>query len=209
MLSQQEVADRAGTSLFTIQRIERGEGNVRPKTGRGVATALAVPIEELLPLAQSPLPDVFSDWERDPEPISEGERARMDEESRKALKRHGAGEKPRAYFVEGVVGAAADGWLQEVGNPDTPSDTAWGIVHAAKALENALSILLGAQEPRSLPGEALGEIARTMKLLEEVEACYGVRLEAELQRAEAPPDQLAELRRRKEQLNERKAGRTA
>jgi transcriptional regulator with XRE-family HTH domain len=56
MLSQQEVADRAGTSLFTIQRIERGEGNVRPKTGRGVAAALGVEVEELLPKAQSPLP---------------------------------------------------------------------------------------------------------------------------------------------------------
>lgn len=55
MLSQQEVADRAGTSLFTIQRIERGEGNVRPKTGRGVAGALGVPIEELLPKAQAQL----------------------------------------------------------------------------------------------------------------------------------------------------------
>ena len=55
MLSQQEVADRAGTSLFTIQRIERGEGNVRPKTGRGLAAALGVPIEELLPKAQAPL----------------------------------------------------------------------------------------------------------------------------------------------------------
>jgi transcriptional regulator with XRE-family HTH domain len=55
MLSQQEVADRAGTSLFTIQRIERGEGNVRPKTGRAVAAALGVPIEELLPKAQAPL----------------------------------------------------------------------------------------------------------------------------------------------------------
>lgn len=62
MLSQQEVADRAGTSLFTIQRIERGEGNVRPKTGRGVAAALGVPIEELLPKAQSPLP--LEDWPR-------------------------------------------------------------------------------------------------------------------------------------------------
>ena len=55
MLSQQEVADRAGTSLFTIQRIERGEGNVRPKTGRGVAAALGISIEELLPKAQAPL----------------------------------------------------------------------------------------------------------------------------------------------------------
>jgi transcriptional regulator with XRE-family HTH domain len=55
MLSQQEVADRAGTSLFTIQRIERGEGNVRPKTGRAVAAALGVPVEELIPKAQAPL----------------------------------------------------------------------------------------------------------------------------------------------------------
>jgi transcriptional regulator with XRE-family HTH domain len=55
MLSQQEVAERARTSLFTIQRIERGEGNVRPKTGRGVAAALGIPVEELLPKAQAPL----------------------------------------------------------------------------------------------------------------------------------------------------------
>jgi len=55
MLSQQELADGAGTSLFTVQRIERGEGSVRPKTGRGVATALGVSIEELLPKAQAPL----------------------------------------------------------------------------------------------------------------------------------------------------------
>jgi transcriptional regulator with XRE-family HTH domain len=56
MFSQQEVADRAGTSLFTIQRIERGEGNVRPKTGRALATALGVPVEDLLPKLQGPLP---------------------------------------------------------------------------------------------------------------------------------------------------------
>jgi transcriptional regulator with XRE-family HTH domain len=64
MLSQQEVADRAGTSLFTIQRIERGEGNVRPKTGRGVAAALGVQVEELLPKAQSPLPLDYETEER-------------------------------------------------------------------------------------------------------------------------------------------------
>lgn len=49
MLSQQELAKRAGVSLFTIQRIERGEGSVRPKTGRAVATALGVGVEDLLP----------------------------------------------------------------------------------------------------------------------------------------------------------------
>lgn len=49
MLSQQELAERAGVSLFTIQRIERGEGAVRPSTGRAVAQALDVRVEELLP----------------------------------------------------------------------------------------------------------------------------------------------------------------
>jgi transcriptional regulator with XRE-family HTH domain len=68
MLSQQEVADRAGTSLFTIQRIERGEGNVRPKTGREVASALGVPIEELLPKVQAPL------FRELPKPAAEEER---------------------------------------------------------------------------------------------------------------------------------------
>jgi transcriptional regulator with XRE-family HTH domain len=57
MLSQQELAHRAGVSLFTIQRIERGEGSVRPKTGRAIAAALGVGVEDLLPKAQAPLPD--------------------------------------------------------------------------------------------------------------------------------------------------------
>jgi transcriptional regulator with XRE-family HTH domain len=57
MLSQQELADRAGVSLFTVQRIERGEGSVRPKTGRAIARALGVGVEDLLGKAQAPLPD--------------------------------------------------------------------------------------------------------------------------------------------------------
>jgi transcriptional regulator with XRE-family HTH domain len=57
MLSQQELADRAGVSLFTVQRIERGEGSVRPKTGRAIAAALGVGVEDLLGKAQAPLPD--------------------------------------------------------------------------------------------------------------------------------------------------------
>jgi transcriptional regulator with XRE-family HTH domain len=56
MLSQQELADRAGVSLFTVQRIERGEGAVRQKTGRAVARALGVGVEDLLPKVQAPLP---------------------------------------------------------------------------------------------------------------------------------------------------------
>jgi transcriptional regulator with XRE-family HTH domain len=55
MLSQQELADRAGVSLFTVQRIERGEGSVRPKTGRAIAAALGVGVEDLGPKVQAPL----------------------------------------------------------------------------------------------------------------------------------------------------------
>ncbi len=65
MLSQQELADRAGVSLFTVQRIERGEGSVRPKTGRAIAGALGVGVEDLLGKAQAPLPD-FEDERRPP-----------------------------------------------------------------------------------------------------------------------------------------------
>jgi transcriptional regulator with XRE-family HTH domain len=48
MLSQQELAEKMGVSLFTVQRIERGEGGVRPSTGRKLAAALRVEPEELL-----------------------------------------------------------------------------------------------------------------------------------------------------------------
>ena len=63
MLTQQELADRADVSLFTVQRIERGEGTVRPKTGRAIAEALGVGVETLLGKAQAPLPD-FEDERR-------------------------------------------------------------------------------------------------------------------------------------------------
>lgn len=59
MMTQRELADAAGVSEFTIQRIERGEGAVRPKTGRAIAEALGVRVEDLLedltPKAQAPL----------------------------------------------------------------------------------------------------------------------------------------------------------
>ncbi len=63
MLTQRELADRAGVSLFTVQRIERGEGSVRPKTGRAIAGALGVSVEDLLGKAQAPLPN-FEDERR-------------------------------------------------------------------------------------------------------------------------------------------------
>src|SRR5215218_7944862 len=84
MFSQQEVADRAGTSLFTIQRIERGEGNVRPSTGRGVAAALGIPIEELLPKA--------------PYQVALDAVTRQAVQDRQAATRAFESERPQTYF---------------------------------------------------------------------------------------------------------------
>ncbi len=46
-MSQQDLADASGFSLFTVQRIERGDGAVRPGTGRAIAKALGVTPDEL------------------------------------------------------------------------------------------------------------------------------------------------------------------
>ncbi len=55
-MSQQDTADASGVSLFTVQRIERGEGAVRPGTARAIAKALGVTPEDLAdaPKAQPP-----------------------------------------------------------------------------------------------------------------------------------------------------------
>ena len=48
LMTQQELAAHMGVSLFTVQRIERGEGGVRPATARALARVLNVRPEELL-----------------------------------------------------------------------------------------------------------------------------------------------------------------
>ncbi len=55
-MSQQDLADASGFSLFTVQRIERGDGAVRPGTGRAIAKALGVTPDELTdaPKAEPP-----------------------------------------------------------------------------------------------------------------------------------------------------------
>lgn len=59
MLTQAELAEMAGVSEFTVQRIERGEGGVRAKTGREIARALNVDVEALLPKAE---PAPVDEW---------------------------------------------------------------------------------------------------------------------------------------------------
>jgi transcriptional regulator with XRE-family HTH domain len=54
MLSQQELADAAGLSLFTIQRVESGHG-AQPSTGRALATVLGIEPEKLFENPSVPL----------------------------------------------------------------------------------------------------------------------------------------------------------
>jgi transcriptional regulator with XRE-family HTH domain len=118
MLSQQEVADHAGTSLFTIQRIERGEGNVRPKTGRSLAAALGVPIEELLPKAQASLFRELAEQEPSEERRTDWSTAvehaqRLRQTAR--LRMHKALDAWRASKERGEATAARRGYLDGMG----------------------------------------------------------------------------------------------
>ena len=136
MLSQQELADRAGVSLFTIQRIERGEGSVRPKTGRAVASALGVSAEELLPKAQAPLPF------EGPAPAGPAER-RIPPEAAAAL-------GPIADHMEwrrrSLFGAflldAAEGWASSLADPDLGHELVLEFGAAARTLEASLRAYL-------------------------------------------------------------------
>ena len=101
MLSQQELADRAGVSLFTVQRIERGEGSVRPKTGRAIAAALGVGVEDLLGKAQAPLPDFEVEDERREnvyDLVMKAARRQANQDTQAAT-RAIESERPQTYFM--------------------------------------------------------------------------------------------------------------
>jgi transcriptional regulator with XRE-family HTH domain len=99
MLSQQELADRAGVSLFTVQRIERGEGSVRPKTGRAIAAALGVGVEDLLGKAQAPLPDFEVERREAAYEVALDAAKRQSIHTRQAANRAIESERPQAYFM--------------------------------------------------------------------------------------------------------------
>jgi transcriptional regulator with XRE-family HTH domain len=98
MLSQQELADRAGVSLFTVQRIERREGSVRPKTGRAIAAALGVGVEDLLGKAQAPLPN-FEVERRDAIDVVIAAARQQAEQDRQAATGAFESGRPQAYYV--------------------------------------------------------------------------------------------------------------
>ncbi|MDP9438686.1 MAG: helix-turn-helix domain-containing protein [Actinomycetota bacterium] len=101
MLTQQELADRAGVSLFTVQRIERGEGSVRPKTGRAIAGALSVGVEDLLGKVQAPLPDFKIEGERREavyDVVMAAARHQV-KQDRQAANRAHESERPQTYFM--------------------------------------------------------------------------------------------------------------
>ncbi|HEV8045747.1 MAG TPA: helix-turn-helix transcriptional regulator [Rubrobacter sp.] len=128
MLSQQELADRAGVSLFTVQRIERGDGSVRPKTGRAIAEALGVSVEDLSGKAQAP---------PDPQPSFHG---LLEEERRESVF------GPWLEFANRY----ADRWEQriEAGDLDLGS-----INEFIRVLEELVAVLheLNARELREFP----------------------------------------------------------
>jgi transcriptional regulator with XRE-family HTH domain len=139
MLSQQEVADRAGTSLFTIQRIERGEGNVRPKTGRGVAAALGIPIEELLPKAQAPL------FRGLPEQVP----AEEWRESRFAM----------------TIANAAERWGEAMADTSMDNDKRSGLINAALDMSDLISEQVNEEDWETLTNQERREILATMEQL--------------------------------------------
>jgi transcriptional regulator with XRE-family HTH domain len=172
MLSQQEVADRAGTSLFTIQRIERGEGNVRPKTGRGVAAALGIPIEELLPKAQAPL---F----REPPEQEPPEERRF------------------SRFSEAIIDAAAK-WGEAVSSPDMDDTKRLAIIGAALELSDVVNERAEDEGWEAIPPQEQLEIVSTMEKLTEA-AGQGIRYLEEAGEAKAQEE---EVKRRRQQIRE-------
>ncbi len=99
MLTQQELADRAGVSLFTVQRIERGDGSVRPKTGRAVAEALGVGVEDLLDKAQAPLPEFEDERREDLYDVVMAAARRQAVQDRQAANRALESGRPQTYFM--------------------------------------------------------------------------------------------------------------
>lgn len=200
MLSQQEVADRAGTSLFTIQRIERGEGNVRPKTGRGVADALGIPIEELLPKAQAPL------FRELPDPAVEGGRRASDkraaaqeviEELRRTVERQEAG-AALDKFREQMEKKLAGGELDKTAIEETGATAAafWPALLLALDAEMRELKAMHRGEPEAAAESALlyPAVERFVALSEKVNRKYRELAETAAQRQEAE--------RRKEEIRQ-------
>ncbi len=142
MLSQQEVADLAGTSLFTIQRIERGEGNVRPKTGRAVALALGVPVEELFPKAQPPL---WSD---------EGSEGPSNDDPGRGF----------SLFAK-AIRAAADEWEAAVADQDISDAEIAGQVEAIRGLYTGIAGVMSPQDGSEPTGWEILTTRETDELL--------------------------------------------
>jgi transcriptional regulator with XRE-family HTH domain len=185
MLSQQEVADRAGTSLFTIQRIERGEGNVRPKTGRRVAVALGVPIEELLPKVQAPL------FRELPSEEAVEERRLQQGEARPELWQAGLAVLYREFAKKGRTVAE----LMKAGQLEDFTE----LVEFGKAS----AVLAKLRGPRDILGHEPDELAEAIDQFEAADHDIQTILRQELLEplSEEQRQQLAEFRRRRGEIS--------
>ncbi len=212
-LTLRELSEMSGVAADTINQIELGHRKARPSTLRKLAKALEVDVRELFeePVAagKAEAPGLVDWLLAHPTPIEE-----LSDQDRREIERVLAGGKPRAYFVDSALAeaatTAADAWLGQVTDSDLDLDSAFALVQKASDLEDTLSVLIGdAESWRNLSGATKGEITRAMKVLEDVIAQYRARLDEELKRPETPPAQLAEFRRRREELNDLRAHRSA
>ena|SRR5215210_1627000 len=151
MLSQEELAERAGISRFTVQRVERGDGGVRPKTGRALAEALDVEVEELFdtPKASSP---PSSPVDRFVE--AAGSLERMSEEDPDKLREHITHVKENAYvFAKRYVSSLPSGLEKEKAQEQ--------LEEGHTKLTRALMLLVGSYAGRDL--EITGEPRRSIE----------------------------------------------
>ena len=134
----------------------------------------------------------------------EGSEVHPKEESRSSHEPtlfNGVDAERRTPVLAKALATQAGAWLRAVADATTDLDTALGIVTAAADLENLLSIILGDEESsKGLSWEDIGEIARAMKLLEDVAAQYGRRLARAIE--QAPPDEVEKYRQRKAKFAE-------
>jgi transcriptional regulator with XRE-family HTH domain len=179
-LSLRQAAAQTGVTKETLSDLERDRRTPHPPTLAKIARGYGVEISDLL----GPVVEEESSAPKEPAPPSP---------EQLPLNGLDFGEERRSSILETTAAA----FRRAVTNPDVDTRAAFGIVKAADMLFGILEVRLGEASSGEFPGEEIGVIGRTMKLLEDVAAQYTARIDEELSRSDTLPDELAALRRRK------------